>query len=66
METIIVNAKNKSELQLISDVLKKMRIRMRILTIEEREDLGLIKLMKEADRTKTVSREKVMEKLGRK
>lgn len=66
METIIVNAKNKTELQLISDMLKKMRVGMRVLTIEEREDLGLIKLMKEADRTKTVSREKIMEKLGRK
>jgi hypothetical protein len=66
MEAIIVNAKNKTELQLISDMLKKMRVGMRVLTIEEREDLGLIKLMKEADRTKTVSREKIMEKLGRK
>lgn len=66
MEIIIVNAKNKTELQLISDILKKMRVGMRVLTIEEREDLGLIKLMKEADRIKTVSREKIMEKLGRK
>jgi hypothetical protein len=66
METIIVNAKNKAELKLISDMLKKMRIGMKVLTAEEREDLGLVKFMKEADRSKTVSRDKVMEKLGRK
>jgi hypothetical protein len=65
METLIVNVKNKSDLKLISDMLKKMRIETKVLSSEEKEEFGLIKLMKEADRTKKVSREKVMEKLGK-
>lgn len=36
------------------------------LSLEEREELGLTKLMKQVDRTQKVSREKVMKKLGRK
>lgn len=66
METLIVTIKNKTELQLISDLLKKMRIESKVLSMEEKEDLGLIKMMKEVDRTEKVSREKVMSKLRRK
>jgi len=65
METLIVNVKNKSDLKLVSDLLKKMRIETKVLSPEAQEDLGLIKLMKEVDRTKKVSREKVMAKLGK-
>ena len=37
-----------------------------LLTKEQSEDLNLIRLMKQADRSQKVSREKVMAKLGRK
>ncbi|MDD4150836.1 MAG: hypothetical protein PHE33_12495 [Bacteroidales bacterium] len=66
MATIVRDIKDKAELKLLSEMLKKMRIPIKVLSAEEREDLGLIKLMKEVDRTKKVSRSKVMEKLGRK
>ncbi len=66
MTTIVIDIKDNAELKLLSEMLKKMRISIKILSAEEREDLGLIKLMKETDRTKKVSRSKVMEKLGRK
>ena len=66
MTTIVINIKDNAELKLLSEMLKKMRISMKLLTVEDREDLGLIKLMKDADRTKKVSRSKVMDKLGRK
>jgi hypothetical protein len=66
MEALLVQVKDKSELKLISDLLKKMQIETKLLTEEQREDFGLIKLMKQADRTQKVSREQVMAKLGRK
>lgn len=65
MSTLIVTPKNETELQLISEMLKKMRIATKILTDEEQEEIGLIRLMKETDRTKTVSRSKIMSKLGK-
>lgn len=66
MESLLVQVKDKAELKLVSDLLKKMQIETQLLTEEQRENFGLIKLMKQADRTQKVSREKVMAKLGRK
>jgi hypothetical protein len=60
METLIVTLKDKHELQLVSDMLKKMRINAKKLSEEEREDFGLTKLMKQANRSEKVSREMVM------
>lgn len=64
METLVVTVKDKHEMQLVSDVLKKMRINAKQLTKEEREDLGLSKLMKQANRSEKVSREQVMKSLS--
>jgi glycine betaine/choline ABC-type transport system substrate-binding protein len=64
METLVVTLKDKHEMQLVSDILKKMRINAKHLTKEEREDLGLSKLMKQANRSEKVSREQVMELLS--
>jgi hypothetical protein len=65
METLIVTVKDKQEMQLVSDILKKMRINAKQLTKEDREDLGLSKLMKQANRSEKVSREQVMKSLSR-
>jgi len=64
MESLIVTPRNKVEFQLIFDLLQKMRISNRVLTDEEKEDLGLGLLMKQVDRTQKVSREEIMAKLG--
>jgi hypothetical protein len=66
MNTIIVQPKTKEEMQLVSDLLKKMRISSKVLTEEEREDIGLVMLMKQTDRSEKVPRNIIMEKLGRK
>ena len=63
METLLVTVKNKNEMQLVSDMLKKMRITTKRLSEEEREDLGLSKLMKQAKRSEKVSRDQVMKTL---
>jgi len=53
-------------MQLVSEVLKKMRIASKVLSEEEQEDIGLVMLIKQADRSEKISRSKVMAKLGRK
>jgi len=63
METILVKIDSKSDASFISELLKKLGVKTRILKEEELEDLGLVKMMKEADRSQKVSREKIIEKL---
>jgi hypothetical protein len=63
MEAIIAKPKNNSEFKLLMELLKKMGISSKVLTEEEKEDFGLLKLMQEADRTKKVSKNAVMAKL---
>jgi hypothetical protein len=58
MATILIDIKDKAELKLLSEMLRKMRISIKILTQEERENLGLLKLMKDADRTKKLVEKK--------
>ncbi len=65
MEALIVSFKDKTELKLVSDLLKKMKIEAKVLSEEEREDMGMTKLMRKVDRTQKVSRTQVMAKLGR-
>ena len=50
-------------MQLVSDMLKKMRITTKRLSEEEREDLGLSKMMKQAKRSEKVTKEQVMKTL---
>jgi len=61
--SIVITPKNKSELELLSNLLKKLKIDAAYLSDDEKEDLGLKLLMREADRTKKVSRARVMKKL---
>ena len=63
MHPIIINPKSKSEMKFVSDLLSKLQISSRALTEDELEDFGMSILMKEAGRSKKVSREAVMKKL---
>ena len=63
MTSLIITPKNSSDLKLIETLLSKLGIASRSLTSEQTEDAGLAILMKEADRTKKISREAVMKKL---
>jgi len=64
MDALIIKSKNSSDLKLIKELVKKLGLESKSLSEEEIEDLGLTMLMKQADRTKTVSRDTVMKKLG--
>ncbi len=63
MKTIILTPKSKSELATLSTFLKKVKIEATYLTEEEKEELGLKILMREADRKKTVTRTTIIRKL---
>jgi len=64
MEALLVTTKNKTDLQFVTSLLKRMKIEVKILSLEDQEDMGLLKLMKQVDRSEKVSREKVMSKLN--
>jgi hypothetical protein len=63
METLLVQPNNAEELALLQTMLKKMSIGNTVISVEEKEDLGLLMMMKKADRNKRVSRHTVMKKL---
>jgi hypothetical protein len=63
MDSLLVVPKNRKEMRLVSDVLKKMGITSKSLTVEEKEDIALGMAMKEADRTKKVSANLILQKL---
>ena len=63
MKALVVKAKNQSEMKFVSELLKKLGIQSTIMDLEEVEDQAMSILMKEADRTKKVSRETIMKKL---
>ena len=65
MQTILIETKDASEYSLIAALLEKMKIRMKVLNLtdEEKEDLGLLLLMQEADLNELVPESEIMVKL---
>jgi hypothetical protein len=63
MSTLIINSKNKEDLKIFKELAKRLGLSAKILTEEEREDEALLKLMKKANLTKTVSEKSIMKKL---
>lgn len=66
MKTMVIQLKNDAEMQQLSEMLAKMKIRSKVLSDEEIEDIGMGELMLEADRSDKVSRELIMNLLDRK
>ncbi len=64
MNAILIEPKDHKEEKLLSDLLKKLQVSSRKLSIEEQEDFAMGLLMKDADRRKKVSRDVVMKKLS--
>ena len=65
MESLLITPSSNEDLALLRALLVKMRIEAKVLTEEEKEDLGLALMMKEAKNSSRVSRVSVMRKLGR-
>jgi hypothetical protein len=66
MKSIIIKAKDNEELKLLSSLFEKMKIKYNVLSEEEKEDLGLIELMKEVDRNDNISKDIIIKKLRKK
>lgn len=64
MESIIISPRTQDEVRIIQELLDKMNISSTIITDEEKEDLGLLAMMKEVDRNDKVSRDAIMKKLN--
>ncbi len=60
METILVTPKNFEEYSIITEFLKRNKINNNVLSLDEKEDFGLLKLMNESDRSKKVPRDSIM------
>ena len=54
METIVVQAANAAELKMIEEFLKKNKLKSRVLTDDDKEDIVLGKLMEEVDYNETI------------
>ncbi len=63
MDSIIITPSNEQDLVLLASIAKKMGFKAKILTEEEKEDLGIAYLVSQADRKKKVSKETVLKKL---
>jgi len=61
METLIIQSENSRDIKLLKEIVTKMGLKSAQLTQEQAEDIGLSLLMKEADRSKTISRKTLME-----
>ena len=56
-------SQSQQELQFLSELLKKLGVDSKVLSDEDVEDLGLAALMKDVDRSDSVSEDEIMKKL---
>lgn len=63
METIVVQPANAAQLKMIEQFLKKNKLKSRVLTDDDKEDIVLGKLMKEIDYNETISTRSLIKKL---
>lgn len=61
---MVITPKNSTELKFVTELLNKLGVGSSLLSDEEVEDLGLVKLMRKVDRTKKVSRTSIIKKLS--
>jgi hypothetical protein len=63
MKAMVITPKSQTEYKFLYELLKKLGIMSATMTKEELEDLGFSKMMKDADKSKKVSKESIMKKL---
>ena len=64
MKAMVITTKDSIEYKFVADLLKKLGVSSSAISSEELEDIGLSKMMKEVDKSKKVSRQSIMKKLG--
>jgi len=63
MEALVLKSETKSELKIIADLAKKLGIRARYLTEEEKEDIGMVNAIKQGDVGRYVDTDDFIKKL---
>jgi hypothetical protein len=63
METIVIQAQNAEEAKLVQDFLQQHKIKARVLTEEDKEDIVLGKLMEETDYEDVMNLDQFLSKL---
>lgn len=63
METIVVQAANAEELKMIEEFLKKNKLKSRVLTDDDKEDIVLGRLMEETNYNETIPTDAFIKKL---
>ena len=64
MKAIVVTPKSDTEFRFVTDLLKKLGIGNSALTKDDIEDIGMLKLLNNVDKSKKVSRSVIMKKLS--
>jgi intein/homing endonuclease len=64
MKSVVITAKSETEFKFLHDLMKKMGISSTTMSDEELEDIGLSKMLRATDKSKKVSRNSIMKKLG--
>ena len=54
MKTLVINVDNDSSAKLLIDLAKKLHFKARILSDQQKEDAGLLAMMEERKKEKTV------------
>ena len=66
MDAILISSNNKSDTELLLKLVKKMGLRSKLLSEEEKEDYGLLAAMMEADRNEVEDEAVIYDKLDQK
>lgn len=65
MQSIVVQPKDKKEFLFITEILKRLGIKSKVLTIEDREDIGLGLAIEAGIKSRSVSKLSILKVLGR-
>ena len=60
METLILNSESAGDIKLIAEIAKKMGLKAKILTEEEKEDIGMLNAIKKGRTRKYVDTDSFM------
>jgi hypothetical protein len=63
MDTVILNSDSKSDLKLLINLAKKLGIDARLLSDDEKEDIGMLNAIKKGRTSKYVDAESFIDKL---
>ncbi len=64
MESLLITPGNKKEMAIILNFIEKMKVRSRLLSQDDLEDIGMAYLMNQADKDDKVAEEEILRELN--